>query len=156
MRSELVVFVQSAAPQASSFEGHCQISTPLESSDLAFAKSPRMGLVLDEINFDSAAASDKRDLCNQNIPGSVEPTKIVARLIKAISNAAHGLGYLRDPPARARFDRLTRIDELFARMHAGEEVLRLVVVPAIFVCPPHKLHVLLRHRPLSIPETGWR
>ncbi len=116
-----------------------------------------MGLVLDEIDLAYAAASDEHYVCNHDIPGPVEPTKFVPRLIESFLHAAKGLSYLRHPATRTGLDRLNGIDVLRVRMHPGEELLWLLVEPAILICPPDRFHVLLRHRPDNISRSGdWR
>ncbi len=65
------------------------------------------------------------------------------RFVPDLGESAHGLGYLDEPAAHTRFDRVGRIDVLNVRGGELQELLRISIEQPRFVQVAHDFDVLL-------------
>src|SRR5829696_7543219 len=141
-------------PQPGGFEGFFHCLEHRQPHDLAFAEDPNMSGV--GHRFDSASPADSNqsnrsddlvscvdEVLRLHPPGSPllanEPHELPDSFMTAKDKGVKG------PPRQVIND--------FRVEHA---VVHLATAVEVLVAPPHHLHVLLRHRPPSIPRRGYR
>jgi hypothetical protein len=140
--------------QADGFEGRSDFGDAkahLHPRQLAIAKFPQTGEAIANPNIASGHWTREMPQSNDLLAAVIELVDLQSPIAQPLPLLSQHSGERVDATPSARLNRGGGVDELVFRITEGKQLLEVLAVPGVYRTA-NRVHVLLRHRPRSIPQ----